>query len=71
MGMIESGKQWKIVLVGDVNPQWGSDPVAIGVMLQSALSMNLALMQAFRWSNISFSQVGEQFPLPGQPSNPN
>jgi hypothetical protein len=64
MGKIVSGKQWKIVLVGDIDPNWPDNPVQIGMMIQSALSLNMLLMQCFKWSNIEFSQLGQDFPTP-------
>lgn len=67
MSKIVSGKQWKVVLVGNVPPEWPDNPVQIGHMLQSALSLNMLLMQSFSWSNIEFSPTGQDFPLPGAP----
>jgi len=70
MGQIISGKQWKIVLVGDIPPEWPDDPLHIATMLQSALNFNMLLMQSFKWSNIEISPPGQEFPLPAQPQTP-
>ena len=66
MGAIVSGKEWKIVLVGNIPPEWSDNPLQIGQMLQSAFSLNMLLMQQFSWSNIEFSLLGQDFPVPQQ-----
>ncbi len=69
MGKIVSGKQFKVVIVGNVDPSWPDNPAQIGMMIQSALSLNMLLMQSFAWSNIEFSPTGQDFPLPGAPAS--
>ena len=64
MGQVVSGKQWKVVIVGDILPEWPDNPMQIGQMIQSALNLNMLLMQSFLWSNIEFSPLGQDFPTP-------
>lgn len=68
MGIL-SGRQYKIEIVGDVLPAWGDNERQIGFMLQTALSLNMAMLETFRWSNIQFTAIGERFPIPGEKNN--
>lgn len=70
MSNLTTGKQWRVTLVGDIPPEWGDNDQHIGMMLHSAINMNMALMAAFRWSAVEFSMVGHNFPQPNRNQPP-